>query len=663
MISRDVVRQDVLSGNGGQQRARIRELEGLVAELTQQLGLLRSAPGKLEAPGLALDEVEAQLRDAAARLLAGDESAQADFDAWSLALERHPAKVAAEARREAEWEETQRAANAEALALCRALLSAGEDPLERGSLSKAALAAALPPALAERLWAKRCLWAVRADPAALARTHVVDLKARVNVHKTDAVELRAVYAALPLQFDNDKGGEKREWREQLRDKLKRALEAEAEGTLPAEDLRAAAYFVPAVAVAAASAAAAAAAAAAASDATADAAHEAGGSAAPKLEHYSAAGERWPLLQGTLEAARVKHEAAAAQAAARLAALAAQPALAASARRLPAGALGDLLAAGLAKRRASAGAPAGASKSKSVDASTDAGAGANAGATSASSNSATLQRQGRGQRPQPHQAAREQSQSQVNVLAEQGQGQGLAALRRRFEECRSSTTTPLSRAEIAPRPAQSAAVHAFRARLEKTLSSRVGGAHPAADVGAAAAAAAEPDLGDASREAKLERHAARNELRLGSSERAQAELGMVRQIALLKSQLHELQAISAASPVPPPGNGSCALDGSVHLVSPGIGESACDVGEQRARSGSWFAATADKAGAVGAGGSQQAEQPDLLREVREMFQRAKGSIKQVASQALNGEDYEHIAGRNAAGAAELGVTAEDFVLLE
>jgi hypothetical protein len=156
----------------------------------------------------------------------------------------------------------------------------------------------------------------------------------------------------------------------------------------------------------------------------------------------------------------------------------------------------------------------------------------------------------------------------------------------------------------------------------------------------------------------------NVLLLGSSDRAHAELGMVRQIALLKSQLHELQAISAASPVPLPGTGSCApLDGSLYLVSPGSGESAYDVVEQRASSGSWFSTTTHEAGAVATGGSEQAEQPDLSRQVREMLQRAKGSIKLVASQALNGEDYERIAGRNAAGAAELGVTAEDFVLLE
>jgi hypothetical protein len=53
---------------------------------------------------------------------------------------------------------------------------------------------------------------VRCDSAFIARLHAVDLHNKFNCQGLDLVELRAVWAALPLKFENDMDERKSEWR-------------------------------------------------------------------------------------------------------------------------------------------------------------------------------------------------------------------------------------------------------------------------------------------------------------------------------------------------------------------------------------------------------------------------------------------------------------------
>ena len=72
--------------------------------------------------------------------------------------------------------------------------------------------------------AQKILWLVHADPKLTAKTHVADLRSRYAYHNLDAVELRAVYASLPTEFENDHDGAKRIWRTEIRRKLADAID-------------------------------------------------------------------------------------------------------------------------------------------------------------------------------------------------------------------------------------------------------------------------------------------------------------------------------------------------------------------------------------------------------------------------------------------------------
>ena len=59
----------------------------------------------------------------------------------------------------------------------------------------------------------------------------------------DLFELRAVYAALPVDFDNDRNGAKAEWRASARAKLEDMIKKDADGKLGAHDRRHYAYGI------------------------------------------------------------------------------------------------------------------------------------------------------------------------------------------------------------------------------------------------------------------------------------------------------------------------------------------------------------------------------------------------------------------------------------
>lgn len=183
-----------------------------------------------------LDELEASLREALARVALedkwqlaneGDASEAKDTAArLSAAIEAHPGFAAREAARDATWELREAAANQAALDALRELV-----PRDVASSDKPAIAAKLAasvgvdadqPGLAElvdRIWTVRALWLVHVPREQIAKIHVADLRGRYTFADLDQVELRAVYRALPTDFDNDDDGAKHAWRAGLKRKL------------------------------------------------------------------------------------------------------------------------------------------------------------------------------------------------------------------------------------------------------------------------------------------------------------------------------------------------------------------------------------------------------------------------------------------------------------
>ena len=66
----------------------------------------------------------------------------------------------------------------------------------------------LPEKLVQHLWATKVLWWTRLEPKLVAKIHIADLRSKFLIQGLDLVELRAVMACLPAQFENDPSGEK-----------------------------------------------------------------------------------------------------------------------------------------------------------------------------------------------------------------------------------------------------------------------------------------------------------------------------------------------------------------------------------------------------------------------------------------------------------------------
>ena len=92
-------------------------------------------------------------------------------------------------------------------------------------------------ALAKRVWEKKALWLVHMAPEQIAKTHIADLSNKYQVQGLDLSELRAVYAALPNEFENDRNGAKAQWRAAARAKLEAMVKRDGAGQLSALEKR------------------------------------------------------------------------------------------------------------------------------------------------------------------------------------------------------------------------------------------------------------------------------------------------------------------------------------------------------------------------------------------------------------------------------------------
>mmetsp|Transcript_7275 Transcript_7275/g.10825 ORF Transcript_7275/g.10825 Transcript_7275/m.10825 type:complete len:453 (+) Transcript_7275:87-1445(+) len=109
--------------------------------------------------------------------------------------------------------------------------------------SSTLVAMGLAEDLAKRVLQRKCLWLVRMSSAEIAGLHQADLYGRYNstAQHLDIIETAAIYASLPVRFNNDKNGKKREWRRTIEDNLKQMLLMNDNDELPAGKIRHSSY--------------------------------------------------------------------------------------------------------------------------------------------------------------------------------------------------------------------------------------------------------------------------------------------------------------------------------------------------------------------------------------------------------------------------------------
>jgi hypothetical protein len=155
----------------------------LIATLQQQVVILREqlksaleAENGTDSQEIPLQDARENLKDCLRRLMDGDEDAQTEYDYWDKFVSDHPDHIAEQAQLAAEWENKQRPVNNAALCLTRGFV-----PSDIQSCSVATLVErGIPLVLAKRIFAKKCLWAVRMDSKLVARLHLADLRGKFS---------------------------------------------------------------------------------------------------------------------------------------------------------------------------------------------------------------------------------------------------------------------------------------------------------------------------------------------------------------------------------------------------------------------------------------------------------------------------------------------------
>ena len=164
-----------------------------------------------------LEQLERDLRAAAARCLSGDAAAEKDVERLSRRSTRTP-RGAKEGRRTEGGLGARRAA---ALFVGAAAHAARAAAVARGARRERRHVGTGGPAAgrgAPRVSRARALADADARQSRPEDGASADLR-RLDLGRLDAVELRAVYAALPPEFDADGDGAKAMWREDARRRL------------------------------------------------------------------------------------------------------------------------------------------------------------------------------------------------------------------------------------------------------------------------------------------------------------------------------------------------------------------------------------------------------------------------------------------------------------
>lgn len=202
-------------------KKRVKKQRILINILTSQVESLGVVP---IAEVVTFVKAEQRLQNALVRLMEGDEEAAKDFDKWDQFVRNHPEFKAKEELKKLKWTRENTPINAAALRHIKGLVP----PSIIVSYTLQMLEEVLPAAIAKRVWSKKALWLTRISPSRISRLHIADLQTKYSTQGLDEIELRAVFAALPVTFENDGKGDKAAWR----DSVLQSLQGKCKQDLP-----------------------------------------------------------------------------------------------------------------------------------------------------------------------------------------------------------------------------------------------------------------------------------------------------------------------------------------------------------------------------------------------------------------------------------------------
>ena len=209
------------------------QLTGQVEMLQTQLKQV--APSQKMAKFMPLSEVRRKLEQAVARVLEGDESAEAELEELDAAMKLHPEFLQEQKEAKKAWQKDHNEIFCEALKEMRRIIPTcvGERGGAGASLAEFRRLGMVED-VARRVFSKKILWLLRMPRAAIARFHQADLQSKYSYQGLDLVEMRAIWAVLhdsndggDLAFQNDATGVKAAWLLAVKTKLEE-MEKKAE---------------------------------------------------------------------------------------------------------------------------------------------------------------------------------------------------------------------------------------------------------------------------------------------------------------------------------------------------------------------------------------------------------------------------------------------------
>lgn len=216
------------------------EAESDTKTLQQQVALLKrqlQESGQQPVEFVELSVARERMQQAVQRLMGGEEAAEKDIERWDKAIRMNPEYQKEMEEKAKQWEIDQKPINHQCLLKMRSLI-----PPNVGSTSVSQMMAdGVPKSIANRIWTKKSLWIINTHPDDTKKVHIADLNTKYGNQGLDIIEMRAIWANLPEEFDNDGDGKKAQWRALFRQKLEELTVKEASNRLSAMEKRNPAY--------------------------------------------------------------------------------------------------------------------------------------------------------------------------------------------------------------------------------------------------------------------------------------------------------------------------------------------------------------------------------------------------------------------------------------
>ncbi|CAK9109808.1 Zinc transporter ZIP10 (Solute carrier family 39 member 10) (Zrt- and Irt-like protein 10) (ZIP-10) [Durusdinium trenchii] len=189
-----------------------------------------------------LEHAEERMREAVQRLMNSESTAdqfqaQADFEKWDQIVLNHPDHIERERLKWQKWEEDNEPKNKAALEEMRGLVKQAYFTMGPEELKKDGVA----PKLASRIGQKKVLQLYYMPKDKISSLHSVTLSNQYSTQGLDIVELRAIYAVIPEEFNNDSDGKKAEWRANIKQRLSDLIKKEEQNKLTRAEARNDAY--------------------------------------------------------------------------------------------------------------------------------------------------------------------------------------------------------------------------------------------------------------------------------------------------------------------------------------------------------------------------------------------------------------------------------------